>query len=63
MERKHLAHFELDDGACLHWDEGDVDLSLQSVPTNTRKSIGQLVWLLHALSCDVKLVVTRKKAA
>jgi hypothetical protein len=32
-------------------------------PTNTRKSIGQLVSLLHVLSCDVKLVVTRKKAA
>jgi len=32
-------------------------------PTSTRKSIGQLVSLLHVLNCDVKLVVKHKRAA
>ena len=32
-------------------------------PTNTRKSISQLVSLLHVLNCDVKLVVKHKNAA
>ncbi len=32
-------------------------------PTNTRKSMNQLVALLHVLSCDVDLVVKRKAAA
>jgi hypothetical protein len=32
-------------------------------PTNTRKSINQLVALLHVLDCDVKLVVEDHDAA
>jgi predicted XRE-type DNA-binding protein len=32
-------------------------------PTNSRKSISQLVALLHVLDCDVQLVVKRKTAA
>jgi hypothetical protein len=32
-------------------------------PTNSRKSISQLVSLLHVLDCDVQLVVKRKTAA
>lgn len=32
-------------------------------PANTRKSINQLVSLLHVLDCDVKLVVKAKPAA
>jgi hypothetical protein len=32
-------------------------------PANTRKSIRQLVGLLHLLGCDVKLVVDPKRAA
>jgi hypothetical protein len=32
-------------------------------PTNTRKSISQLVSLLHVLDCDVKLIVKAKRAA
>lgn len=32
-------------------------------PTNTRKSISQLVVLLHVLDCDVELVVKTKRAA
>jgi len=31
--------------------------------TNTRKSIGQLLSLLHILDCDVELVVRRRKSA
>ena len=32
-------------------------------PTNTRKSMSQLVTLLHVLDCDVELVVRKKTAA
>lgn len=32
-------------------------------PTNTRKSLGQLVSLLHVLDCEVRLVVKQKGAA
>jgi hypothetical protein len=32
-------------------------------PTNKRKSISQLVSLLHVLDCDVQLVVKRRNAA
>lgn len=32
-------------------------------PTNTRKSLGQLVGLLHLLDCDVRLVVSPRRAA
>ncbi len=32
-------------------------------PANTRKSMGQLVALLHLLDCDVQLVVQRRRAA
>jgi hypothetical protein len=32
-------------------------------PTNKRKSISQLVALLHVLDCDVQLVVKRRSAA
>jgi hypothetical protein len=32
-------------------------------PTNTRKSLGQLVGLLHLLDCDVQLVVNPRRAA
>ena len=32
-------------------------------PTNKRKSISQLVSLLHVLNCDVQLVVKRRNAA
>jgi hypothetical protein len=32
-------------------------------PTNNKKSIGQLVSLLHVLNCDVQLVVKQKRAA
>jgi hypothetical protein len=32
-------------------------------PVNTRKSMGQLVTLLHVLNCDVDLVVKKKVAA
>jgi hypothetical protein len=32
-------------------------------PTNTTKSISQLVSLLHVLDCDVELVVTPRSAA
>lgn len=32
-------------------------------PSNSRKSISQLVSLLHVLDCDVQLVVKRKTAA
>ena len=32
-------------------------------PVNTRKSMGQLVALLHVLNCDVDLVVKKKAAA
>ncbi|HEX2881894.1 MAG TPA: hypothetical protein VHO25_20375 [Polyangiaceae bacterium] len=32
-------------------------------PTNTRKSLSQLVSLLQVLNCDVKLVVKEKRAA
>jgi hypothetical protein len=32
-------------------------------PTNTRKSPGQLVGLLHLLDCDVQLVVNPRRAA
>jgi DNA-binding TFAR19-related protein (PDSD5 family) len=32
-------------------------------PTNTRKSMRQLVGLLHILDCDVELVVKSRKAA
>jgi len=32
-------------------------------PTNKRKSLSQLVSLLHVLGCDVQLVVTRRSAA
>ena len=32
-------------------------------PTNTRKSMNQLVALLHILNCDVDLVVKKKDAA
>ena len=31
--------------------------------TNTRKSIGQLLSLLHILDCDVELVVRKRKSA
>jgi hypothetical protein len=32
-------------------------------PSNTRKSLGQLVGLLHLLDCDVRLVVNPRRAA
>ena len=32
-------------------------------PTNTRKSVGQLISLLHLLDCDVDLVVKTRRAA
>jgi hypothetical protein len=32
-------------------------------PTNTRKSVGQLVALLHLLDCDVELVINPRHAA
>ena len=32
-------------------------------PVNTRKSMSQLVALLHVLNCDVDLVVKKKDAA
>jgi hypothetical protein len=32
-------------------------------PANTRKSLGQLVGLLHLLDCDVELVVNPRRAA
>jgi hypothetical protein len=32
-------------------------------PANTRKSLGQLIGLLHLLDCDVKLVVNPRRAA
>lgn len=32
-------------------------------PTNTRKSLAQLIALLHILDCDVELVVTHPKRA
>jgi hypothetical protein len=32
-------------------------------PTNTRKSLAQLVSLLHVLDCEVKLIVKSKQAA
>lgn len=32
-------------------------------PANTRKSLGQLVSLLHLLDCDVQLVVNPRRAA
>jgi DNA-binding TFAR19-related protein (PDSD5 family) len=32
-------------------------------PTNTRKSISQLVSLLHVLDCEVDLVIKEKRAA
>ncbi len=32
-------------------------------PTNTRKSLGQLVTLLHLLDCDVEVVVHPRRAA
>ncbi len=32
-------------------------------PTNTRKSLGQLVALLHLLDCDVRLIVKPRRAA
>lgn len=32
-------------------------------PANTRKSLGQMVSLLHLLDCDVRLVVQRRRAA
>ena len=32
-------------------------------PANTRKSLGQLVGLLHLLDCDVRLVVSSRRAA
>lgn len=32
-------------------------------PVNTRKSMGQLVTLLHVLDCDVDLIVKKKDAA
>jgi len=32
-------------------------------PSNTRKSMNQLVALLHILNCDIDLVVTKKDAA
>jgi len=32
-------------------------------PANTRKSLGQLVGLLHLLGCDVQLVVSPRRAA
>lgn len=32
-------------------------------PANTRKSLGQLVGLLHLLDCDVQLVVNPRRAA
>lgn len=32
-------------------------------PTNTRKTINQLVTLLHVLDCDVELIVKEKSAA
>jgi len=32
-------------------------------PANTRKSLGQLVSLLHLLDCDVELVVRPRRAA
>ena len=31
--------------------------------TNTRKSVGQLLSLLHILDCDVELVVKKRKSA
>ena len=32
-------------------------------PANTRKSLGQLIGLLHLLDCDVQLVVNPRRAA
>lgn len=32
-------------------------------PTNTKKSIGRLVALLHLLECDVRLGVSERRAA
>ncbi|HUI27016.1 MAG TPA: helix-turn-helix transcriptional regulator [Candidatus Kryptonia bacterium] len=32
-------------------------------PANTRKSLGQMVALLHVLDCDVQLVVHPRRAA
>ena len=32
-------------------------------PANTPKSLGQLVGLLHLLDCDVRLVVSPRRAA
>jgi hypothetical protein len=32
-------------------------------PTNARKTINQLVSLLHVLDCDVELIVKEKSAA
>jgi hypothetical protein len=32
-------------------------------PANTRKSLGQLIGLLHLLDCDVHLVVNPRRAA
>jgi hypothetical protein len=31
--------------------------------TNTRKSIGQMLSLLHILDCDVELIVKKRKSA
>ena len=32
-------------------------------PANTRKSLGQLIGLLHLVDCEVELVVNRRRAA
>src|SRR5205814_10069568 len=32
-------------------------------PANTRKSLGQLIGLLHVLDCDVRVVVSPRRAA
>jgi len=32
-------------------------------PTNTRKSVGQLLALLHILDCDVQLVIRKRRSA
>ena len=32
-------------------------------PTNSRKSVGQLLALLHILDCDVQLVIRKRKSA
>jgi hypothetical protein len=32
-------------------------------PANTRKSLGQLIGLLHVLECEVQLVVSPRRAA